>query len=328
MQGKKHILTLLLSTVLIGNVFASDDSYYDRFLEVSKTQKGFISNVSLVDTNNVGPNLTNVPISFFKFTSNGELAGVRLGMNMSQVVAAWGKPRRGFTFCGLGPRFWYGSAKYYGTVTLAFKTNRLAIIAVDVAQMKGVAFDNGLNAMTSDLDCEKTLGAPTLRYPHTEGWFLGGAIAYCTNGFRTDLHFRSIAASKPAHNATVFSLISVASGDAQVPVRNVTFTSLLNDPERYEYLRIKLEGHLKSRGNILALYENKEQSALPRQDNVWITPIARAGHESDVQSIKEGKVRVIGMVDYGLRSLEIGAGRSNHWDIEISELELLEEIKE
>jgi len=328
MQGKTHILTVLLGTVLISNVLASDDSYYAQFLEVSKAQKGFISDASLVDTNNLGPNLTNAPISFSKFTGNGELAGVRLGMDMSQVIAAWGKPPRLFTLCGLGPRFWYVPAKYYGAVTLAFKTNRLAIIVVDVAQMKGVAFDNGLNAMSSDLDCEKTLGAPTLRYPHTGDWFFGGEVAYCANAFRTGLNFDSIAASNPAHNKSVLSQISVASGDAQVPVRNVTFTSLLNDPERYQYLRLKLECYSKSRGNLLAIYESKEQSTLPRQDNVWIAPTARAGHENDVQPIKEGKVRVIGMVDFGLRSLELGVGRSNHWDIEISDLELLEEIKD
>src|SRR5262249_28690128 len=105
MQGKKYISTLLLSIFYIANVFASGDTYYDRFVEVSKTQKGFILDASLVDTNNIGPNLTNAPISFSAFAGNGELAGIRLGMSMSQVVEAWGKPPRVYTFCGLGPRF-------------------------------------------------------------------------------------------------------------------------------------------------------------------------------------------------------------------------------
>src|SRR5215468_194147 len=126
MQGKKQILTLLLSTLLVANVFASDDTYYDRFLEVSKTQKGFISDASLVDTKNAGPNLTNAPISFSAFAGNGELAGIKVGMDMSHVVTAWGKPPRFFTFCGLGPRFWYGRTRNFGTITLAFKENRLA----------------------------------------------------------------------------------------------------------------------------------------------------------------------------------------------------------
>jgi hypothetical protein len=199
---------------------------------------------------------------------------------------------------------------------------------LDLAQLKGVGFDNGLNSKATDLECERILGTPTLRYPNTEGWFFGGAIAYRTNGFRTDLNFRSIAAPKPVGSKKVLSMISVASRDAQVPVQTVTFAKLLNNPERYDYLRVKVEGYLKSHGDLAALYENKVQADVPRKDYVWIAPTVTVDHEKDVQSIKEGKVRVIGVVDCGLRSLEFGVGRSNHWDISISELELLEEVKE
>lgn len=321
MQGKKHIHTLLLSAVLVGNVFASDDSYYDRFLEVSNTQKGFISDVSLVDTNNIGPSLTNAPISYSAFAGNGELAGIKLGMGMSQVVAAWGKPPRFFTYCGLGPRFWYGRSRNFGTITLAFKEDRLAIIALELAPTKGVVFDNGVSGRTTDPEFERTLGAPALRYPRTRGWFFDGAAAYCTNGFRTDLHFDS--------DRNGLWMISVSSKDAaEHRLAVATVTKLLQYPESYDGLRVKVEGYLKSGRGLSALYQNLEDASRSGDDKVWIAPTNRPGHEKDVQSIKEGKVRVVGLVDYGLRSLEFGVGRSNHWDIQISELELLEEIKE
>jgi hypothetical protein len=328
MQGKKHILTFLLSTLLIANVIASDDSYYDRFLEASKTEKGFISQPTLLQTNNAGPNITNASISFSKFAENGELAGIKIGMNMSQVVEAWGKPHSVFTFCGLGPRFWYHPTKYYGDITLAFKENKLAIIALNIAQIQGAAFDNGLNAMTSDFACEKILGSPALRDPRTRGWFFGGEIAYCTNGFRTDLNFRSVAVPKSAHNIGVLSVVSVASKDAEVPVRTTTVTNLLNYPESFEGLRVKVSGYLKSGRELAALYHNHEDATQSRDDKVWIAPTAKPGHEEDVQSIKEGNVRIIGVVDCDLQSLEFGAGRSSHWNVKISELELLEHIKD
>jgi hypothetical protein len=325
MQGKKHILTLFLSTALIANSFASDDSYYDQFLEVSKIQKGFISDVTLVDTNNTGPNLTNAPISYSAFAGNGELSGIRVGMKMSQVVAAWGKPPRFFTFCGLGPRFWYGRSRNFGPVTLAFKENKLAIIGVDLSQMPCVAFDNGFNGTRSDIECEKTLGKPTLRSPRTRGWYFCGDVAYCTNEFRTDLHFNSVTGPQ---SASELWMISVSSNDAEHRLLVATITNLLNHPQSYDGLRVKVEGYLKAGRELSAFYQNLEDASQSSDDKVWIAPTIRAGHENDVQSIKEGKVRVIGMVDYWLRSLELGVGRSNHWDIEISDLELLEEIKE
>jgi hypothetical protein len=326
--AKHRVLILLWWGALITGAAASDDTYYDRFLEVSKTQKGFISDVTLVKTNNVGANLTNAPLPFSRFAQNGELAGVKLGMNMSQVVEVWGKPHLLFTFCGLGPRFWYHPSKYFGDITLAFKENRLAIIALDLAQMRSVTFDNGLSGRTSDLEFEKFLGSPTLRIPRTRGWFFGGEVAYCTNGIRTDLHFSSISVPQSARNQNVLWMLSVSSRDAEHPIPVVTITNLLNYPQSYDGIRIQITGYLKPARELSALYQNQEDASQSRDDKVWISPVARPGHEKKVQSIKEGKVRVVGVVDCGLRNLEFGVGRSNQWDIRISELELLEEIKD
>src|SRR5262245_48984390 len=86
---------------------AVDTNFYQRFLEASNTAKGwFIWDSTLVDTNNYGPVLTNRPLLYAKFSERGELAGIKLGMTMGEVVTAWGKPHTLYPYCGIGPRFW------------------------------------------------------------------------------------------------------------------------------------------------------------------------------------------------------------------------------
>jgi hypothetical protein len=88
------LIAVYLSAFLISTALATDDSYYDRLTEVSKTQRNFIWNTNLVDIKNAGPVFTNSSISFLRFSAGGELAGIKLGMTMSEVVSIWGKPER------------------------------------------------------------------------------------------------------------------------------------------------------------------------------------------------------------------------------------------
>jgi hypothetical protein len=157
-------------------------------MEVSNTQRNFIWNTNLVDIKNAGPVFTNSSISFSKFSGAGELAGVKLGMTMSEVVSIWGKPERLVPYMEMGARFWYGVDRG-GRVSLAFKDNRLVLIGIDGSVTSRVPFDNGLSSIMDRGECEKLLGVPYLQDPdHLEGFFCG-EIYYLTNGLRTDLQF-------------------------------------------------------------------------------------------------------------------------------------------
>jgi len=187
-QAKKYILALLLCFVLIARAAATDDSYYDRLMQVSRTQRNFIWDTNLVDTKNAGPVFTDSSISFSKFSSGGELAGLKLGMTMSEVVSIWGKPERLVPYMEIGPRFWYGSDRD-GRVSLWFKTNRLVLIGIDGSVTSRVPFDNRLSSSMDRGECEKLLGVPFLSDPYRLEGLFNGEIYYLTNGFRTDLQF-------------------------------------------------------------------------------------------------------------------------------------------
>lgn len=167
---------------------AADQGYHEQFTQTSETTKGYIWQSRLVDTNNARPDLTNAAVLYSNFAARGELAGVKLGMTMGDVVAVWGKPRRLFTHCIIGPRFWYGP-KGEGDTSLFFVSNRLVLIAVDGDAAKSLKFDNGLTGARSRAECEKLLGEPALRDPETESRPYVGAVAYRTGALRVDLGF-------------------------------------------------------------------------------------------------------------------------------------------
>jgi len=186
--AKHRVLILLSWGTLITGAAASDDSYYDRLMQVSKTQRNFIWDTNLVDTKNAGPVFTNSSISFSKFSSGGELSWVKLGMTMSEVVSIWGKPERLVPYMEIGPRFWYGSDRD-GRVSLSFKGNRLVLIGIDGSVTSQVPFDNRLSSSMDRGECEKLLGVPFLSDPYRLEGLFTGEIYYLTNGFRTDLQF-------------------------------------------------------------------------------------------------------------------------------------------
>jgi len=186
LQGTVVLLTVMWMTVRAAE---TEHSYFDRLMEASKKQKGVLFDTSLVDTNNCGPNLTNAQLSYSRFAERGELAGLKLGMTMSEVVAAWGKPRWLFAHCFIGPRFGYGFGSQYGDRTLFFVGDRLVVIQVYGSLAELLVFDNGLRGTMSRSQCEKLLGTAIERPDDpTEGFFVGD-IFYRTGGVRTGLGF-------------------------------------------------------------------------------------------------------------------------------------------
>ena len=132
-QKPRQYLLILSAIAFTAFTNAAESDFYQRFTEAKSKTNGFLHEISLVDTNNSGPNLTNAPIPFKEFAHEGELAGIKLGMTMSEVVAAWGKPRSLFTHCMIGPRFWYGrwsTLEDSGATSLSFRDDRLVLIVV------------------------------------------------------------------------------------------------------------------------------------------------------------------------------------------------------
>jgi hypothetical protein len=186
----KHrvLIPWLVLAVAIAGFAASGDNYYDRLMQVSNTEGSFIWNAELVDVKNTGPVFTNASIPFSKFSGSGELAGIKFGMTMSEVVSIWGKPERLVPYMEVGPRLWYGSDRE-GRISLSFKDNRLVLICIDGSVISRVPFDNGLSSNMGRGECEKLLGVPFLTDPDRQEGFSGGEIYYLTNGFRTDVQF-------------------------------------------------------------------------------------------------------------------------------------------
>ena len=205
---------LILSAIAMAAIktAGAEGSYYERFVKVSKEHKGFLWDTSLVQTNNSGPALTNAPLSFSQLTGQGGLAGVRLGMTMSEVVAAWGKPRRLVTHCFIGPRFWYGFGFNYspeGDLSLFFVEDRVVLIEIYGPRAEHLAFDNGLTGKLSRAECEKLLGAPVLRNPDDHKTFYVGDISYGTSNIRTDIAFNHTSPKESSERACRFAGIAV-----------------------------------------------------------------------------------------------------------------------
>lgn len=204
------LLPAVVAFALLGfsGAWAAETSFYQHFTNVlARGERGFLSDASLVDTNNAGPNLTNAPISFARFHGAGELAGIKLGMSMSEVVAAWGKPPFLHSHCVIGPRFGYGE-RFFSGVSLFFLGDRLALIGVARNPARGLMFDNGLNGMMTKADFEKVLGAPDLPKPDWHGMFVGD-VAYLTNGVRIDLGFSAVPQSQSTSQSEPLYSISV-----------------------------------------------------------------------------------------------------------------------
>jgi hypothetical protein len=189
-----RFLVLATLALLVIRVTAAERGYYELFTENTNGPSHFIGNPNLVNTNNPGPTInTNIP--FVKFRQ-GEIADIKLGMTMSEVVAAWGKPRQLVSRCGFGPRLWYGPGRWYGDISLSFRGDRLVLIGIGGETAKRLAFDNGLAGCAGRAEFEKVLGEPSVRDPKDSSLY-NGEIAYRTRPFRTDFRFESGGVSPP-----------------------------------------------------------------------------------------------------------------------------------
>ena len=109
---RKYTFLLLFSWF---SCLAGEDEFYRKFLSIVGTNEDMLQLTSslLVDTNNAAPRLTNNVFNLARLQANGELSGIRLGMRMEEVVAAWGKPRDLYSKClGGGPRFFYEGSTF------------------------------------------------------------------------------------------------------------------------------------------------------------------------------------------------------------------------
>jgi hypothetical protein len=171
----RHIITPMATALVLAAIGlqGADQTYEQRFAqEYARIGIGFVSDPSLVDTNNPGPALRNKPLPFSLLRTVGALAGIRLGMSMTEVVAAWGKPAGLFTRCGIGPLFTYGH-----TASLSFRGDRLVRLGLSDRLFAGVIFDNGFKS--------------EVRRPQVEA-LLGADDTYLTNGIRLTVWYHGV----------------------------------------------------------------------------------------------------------------------------------------
>src|SRR5262245_61470584 len=89
---------------------AADETYFQQYLRIvdmTKWPTNWMGTKSpfLVDTNNAGPKLRSVIIPVDNLRTNGDIAGIHLGMTTDEVVARWGKPRSIVCSSPIGPWF-------------------------------------------------------------------------------------------------------------------------------------------------------------------------------------------------------------------------------
>lgn len=153
---------------------AAEETYFQQYLRIVDFRQwptGHFTSLKspfLVDTNNTTGKLKNSVIPVNNLKTNGEIAGIRLGMTTDEVVARWGKPRSIACSSPIGP--WFG----FSDVTLHFKTNSL-----DRIQFRETTrFDHGLRGDSPLDDWVRVLGEPTER---TNGEFRS-ILVYETRG--------------------------------------------------------------------------------------------------------------------------------------------------
>jgi hypothetical protein len=160
----------------------------------------WVSDFSLVDTNNQGPVFGTKALPFSRFRTAGELGSIKLGMTMSEVVAAWGKPRQLFTHCGIGPRFYYGHYTF-----LFFRENRLVLMSLADELLAGLVFDNGFKAGLRRPEIEALLGSST---PADYDW----QISYVSGGVRMTLSFHYVSRTPTSAFIDTAEVDSIAVG--------------------------------------------------------------------------------------------------------------------
>jgi hypothetical protein len=209
---------VILASLLLGlclDVLAAEPDYYARFEQVLKSgHGGFVEDASLINTNTPIPISTYTPVSLSALMSRGELCGVRLGMTMSDVVRIWGKPNALYTFCIIGPRFWYtDSGNFTGSgVTLFFVSNKLEVINFYSKKMNNWRFEkNGLSGLIDKKAARSALDPPMEHPPEVRINF--GDMVYCEGNIRTDFGFSLVRRSAFEEPRDILGAVSVRFAD-------------------------------------------------------------------------------------------------------------------
>jgi hypothetical protein len=159
-----HSFFCFLATTCCLSCFAADGGFYRDFLTLADTNDlnpHLLKSPLLVDTNNTRLKLTNTVVQLEKLLGTGELASLRLGMTMDEVVELWGKPKAFYTTCGGGPRF------LFADVDLVFRENALWRV-----RLPATVFDKSLTAQSSLRDWTSALVEPTRRVASTNSSFV------------------------------------------------------------------------------------------------------------------------------------------------------------
>lgn len=152
----------LLITIVPFSSLCADQEFYRTFLSVAANTNAQTTigarAPQLVDTNNTALKVTNAVLSLRAALSNGELARIRLGMTMEEVVAAWGKPAFIYRFCMTGPRFNYKGVQVY----FEAGSNAVERISLSTDHLPSLQFDEGLSPASSRAEWVRVFGNQVL----------------------------------------------------------------------------------------------------------------------------------------------------------------------
>jgi outer membrane protein assembly factor BamE (lipoprotein component of BamABCDE complex) len=126
----------------------------------AQEQNGYFARLlELHDLHNDGPKPKPQVLKYGAFIETGELCGVKLGISMSEAVAAWGKPKS-ISSTGNG-NYWY--LRYGDGCVLGFSDDRLVSIDLATGNLAGSRFDNGIRPDMTRGEITAVLGEPFFR---------------------------------------------------------------------------------------------------------------------------------------------------------------------
>jgi len=141
----------------------AEDHFYQRFLTLIDTNRPGalpIRSPFLIDTNNTAGKLTNGVLDLRESCAVGEVGGIRLGMRMEEVAAAWGNPTFIWGRCFGGPRFLYTDA------SVIFAPGSNSVMRIFVGDKLNIRIKGGLTGGSTIDQCVRVLGDPSARTDH------------------------------------------------------------------------------------------------------------------------------------------------------------------
>jgi len=158
-------VTSLLLMAFCLSVRGADEQFYRNFLALADTNDPaprLLKSPVLVDTNNTAAKLSGTVIQLDRLRAEGQVADLRLGMTMTEVVSRWGKPKAFYSNCDGGPRF------IFADTSVVFRGNGLRRIRLP----ERTVFDRGLQGDSSLADWIRVLGQPSNRRDNQYGSYV------------------------------------------------------------------------------------------------------------------------------------------------------------